>query len=51
MQRTRLQFRIRTLMVVLAAAALAYLWEAERRYVARWKASLAVQAAPPMLGD
>jgi hypothetical protein len=51
MQRTRLQFRIRTLMVVLAAAALACLWEAERRYVARWKASLAVQAAPPMLGD
>jgi hypothetical protein len=38
-------------MVVLAAAALACLWEAERRYVARWKASLAVQAAPPMLGD
>jgi hypothetical protein len=51
MRRTRLQFRIQTLMVVIAAAALACLWEAERRYVARWKVSLAVQAAPPMLGE
>jgi hypothetical protein len=38
-------------MVVIAAAALACLSETERRYVARWKASLAVQAAPLMLGD
>ena len=51
MRRTRLPLRIRTLMVVIAAAALACMWEAERRYVARWKASLAIQAAPPMLGD
>jgi hypothetical protein len=51
MRRRKLQHRIRTLMVVIAVAALACLWEAERQYVARWKASLATQAAPPMLGD
>jgi hypothetical protein len=51
MRRNKLQFRIRTLMVVIAAAALACSWEVERRHVARWQASLTAQAAPPMLGD